>query len=100
MPLNGMIVDILVPMVKQWKLVQAWRKEIAFKTWQERKQKKVDATLEAQREDAKMPFTGPVSYARQACRTSLVDRRMKAIEQHWDRAVAMLRREGLGITIH
>jgi hypothetical protein len=100
MPLNGMIIDILIPMIKQWKVLQGWRKELAFRNWQARKQHILDKKIEDAREDAKMAFTGPVSYARQACHTPLVDRRMKAIEEHWDRAVRMLRRQGLGITIN
>lgn len=100
MPLNGMIVDILIPMIKHWKTVQSWRKELAFKNWQERKERDFDKKLEDARQGAKVAFGGPVSYARQPCRTWVVDKRMKAIEEHWEQAAQMLRRQGLGITIH
>lgn len=100
MPLNGLIIDVLIPMIMAWKTVGDYRKRIAFEAWHDRKEKELDQKFEDSRHDAQMAFRGPVSYARQGCRTSLVDLRMRAIEQHWDRAVRILKRQGLGVTIH
>jgi hypothetical protein len=100
MPLCGVIVDILVPMCIEWRGLQDFRKRIAVEEVRHRNERRLDAQIESARNDAKLAFVGPVSYARQACRTSLVDRRMKAIEASWYSAVKKLRQDGLGITIH
>jgi len=99
MPLCGMIVEVLVPMIKEWTKVAAWRKEIAFRNWQAKKDQSLLQKIEEARRNAKLPWTS-ASYARQHSRTPLVDERMRAIEQYWERTVAMLRRQGLGVTIH
>ena len=94
-----MIVEVLVPMIKEWTKVAAWRKEIAFRNWQAKKDQSLLQKIEEARRNAKLPWTS-ASYARQHSRTPLVDERMRAIEQYWERTVAMLRRQGLGVTIH
>src|SRR5215475_8159041 len=100
MPLNGLIVDILIRMVIKYRELQDWRKRIAIEEIRHRKERELDSKIESARHNAKVAFTGPVSYARQGSRTSLVDRQIKVLEDHWYAAVTRLRREGLGVTIH
>lgn len=100
MPLNGMIIDMIVPIVMQCKGVQLWRRKLALDEMEARKDKDRLRQVEAARHDAQMAFQGPVSFSRQGCRTSLVDRRMAAISQNWKRAMNQIKQTGLGITIH
>jgi hypothetical protein len=100
MPLNGLILEALIPMVIAWKLITPWRKEATFRELQERKQKAADSKIEDARHAAKRPFAGAVSYRGQRSRSSVIEQRIKAIEQYWNRAAEMFHREGLGVTIH
>lgn len=100
MPLNAMIVDMVIPIVMQCKNVQLWRRKLALEEIEARKDRNRLRKVEDARHDAQMAFQGPVSFSRQGCRTSLVDRRMQAISQNWKRAMAMVKANGLGMTIH
>lgn len=100
MPLNAMIVDMVIPIVMQCRGVQLWRRKLALEEMEARKDKERLRKVEDARKDAQMAFQGPVSFGRQGCRTSLVDRRMQAISQNWRRAMSLVKANGLGMTIH
>src|SRR6185437_774067 len=100
MPLNAMIVDMIIPIVMQCKDVQMWRRKLALEEMEARKDKERLRKVEDARRDAAMAFQGPVSFGRQGCRTSMVDRRMQVISQNWRRAMTMVKANGLGMSIH
>lgn len=100
MPLNAMIVDMVIPVVIQCKTVALWRRKLALEEMEARKDKERTRKIEDARHDAQMAFKGPVSFGRQGCRTSLVDRKMSAISQNWSRAMKEFKRTGLGLSIH
>lgn len=100
LPLCGLMIDCLIPMVHEWLKLTESQKEIGFKLVQERKQKELDAMIADARKAAQLPFNGPVSFSNQGCRTSLIDKRMKAISDYWNAAAALIHKQGLGITIH
>jgi hypothetical protein len=99
MPLNSMILNMVVPIILKCKEVSFLQKKAAIQEMDERKKRAEDSVFEAKRHDAKMAFTGPVSFARQGCRTSLVDQKVHAIEKHWNQAMARFRKQGLGISL-
>jgi len=100
MPLNAMMVDMVIPIAIQCKSVALWRQKLAFQEMEARKDKATTQKVEDARYGAQMAFTGPVSFGRQGCRTSLVDKKMDAISKNWKQAMAQFRKMGLGISIH
>jgi hypothetical protein len=100
MPLNAMMVDMVIPIAIQCRSVALWRQKLAFEEMEARKDKATTQKVEDARYGAQMAFTGPVSFGRQGCRTSLVDKKMDAISKNWKRAMADFKRMGLGISIH
>lgn len=99
MPLNSMILDLVVPIVLKCKEATFLQKKAAIQAMEARKDRDQLRSVEAKRHDAKMAFRGPVSFARQGCRTSLVDRKVYAIQQHWNQAMKNMRGKGLGINL-
>lgn len=99
MPLNSMILDLVVPIILKCKEATFLQKKAAIQEMEARKDRDELRSVEAKRHDAKMAFRGPVSFARQGCRTSLVDRKVYAIQQHWNEAMRKMRGRGLGINL-
>lgn len=99
MPLNSMILDLVVPIVMKCKESTFLQRKAAIQEMEARKERNQQTQIEAQRHDAKMAFRGPVSFARQGCRTSLVDQKVYAIEKHWQQAMARMRGTGLGVSV-
>jgi hypothetical protein len=99
MPLNSMILDLVVPIVLKSQEATFLQRKAAIQEMEARKDRDMLGLVEAKRHDANMAFRGPVSFARQGCRTSLVDRKVYAIEKHWDQAMKTMRGRGLGISL-
>ena len=99
MPLNSMILDLVVPIIMKAKEVTFLQKKIAIQEMEARKDRDLQRAVEAKRHDAQMAFRGPVSFARQGCRTSLVDQKVYAIQKHWNQAMETMRGRGLGISL-
>jgi hypothetical protein len=99
MPLNSMILDLVVPIVLKCKEATFLQKKTAIQEMEARKDRDLLRSVEAKRHDANLAFRGPVSFARQGCRTSLVDRKVYAIQKHWDEAMTQMKQRGLGISL-
>ena len=50
--------------------------------------------------DAKLAFKGPVSYARQGCRTHLIDKKIEQMTRNWNRMVTNAKTLGRGLSAH
>jgi hypothetical protein len=85
MPLSHILIDSLIPLFV--KLQALSRDELKAMHQANRKaqhRKEVEEMADAM--EANMPaYFGPVSYSRQGCRTSLLDRKMEQIEKVWKR---------------
>ena len=99
MPLNSMILDLVVPIILKAKEATFLQKKIAIQEMEARKDRAMLRSVEAKRHDANMAFRGPVSFARQGCRTSLVDQKVYAIQKHWDQAMRTMKGRGLGVSV-
>ena len=99
MPLNSMLLDLVVPVILKSQEATFLQKKAALQEMESRKDRDLLRSVEAKRHDANMAFRGPVSFARQGCRTSLVDRKVYAIQKHLDGAMAAMKRRGLGISV-
>lgn len=99
MPLNSLILDMVVPIIIRCRDATWEQKKAAVKDMEERKNRDDVNEIEARRNDARMAFTGPVSYARQGCKTSLVDRKIYEMQKHFNSAMSFVRQRGLGTSI-
>jgi hypothetical protein len=99
MPLNSMILDLVVPIILKAKEATLLQKKAALQAMEARKDRDLLCSVEAKRHDANMAFRGPVSFARQGCRTSQVDQKVYAIQKHWDQAMRSMKGRGLGVSV-
>lgn len=92
MPLSHILIDAIIPlMLKVQSLSQQELQAIKEANRLAEHKKEVEAMADVM--EANMPsFFGPVSYSRQGCRTSLLDRKMEAIEKAWKRELSKGRR--------
>ena len=100
MPLNSFVLDTIVPIIMQSKEI-SYEKTMAALKEQKGKDDAADlAMIEDVMRDAKMAFKGPVSYARQGCRTSIIDRKVEAMTRNWNKMVTNARSLGRGLSAH
>lgn len=90
MPLNSVIVDRIIPIIKQCKDVKYWKRYMALRDKKERHEKARADRIEDNLRNAR-PWTGAVSYAGQRMRTSLIDKKIEGIKKNWDRMMYMQR---------
>jgi len=101
MPLNSEIVDMLVPLAIEAKKASFTRRKIAAEALAAKEEKDLESEIEARRNNARLAFRGPVSFSRQGCRTSLVDKKAHELNQMWNVISANARRvmqRGMGIS--
>lgn len=99
MPLNSMILDMVVPIVIKSQEATLLQRKAALQEMEARKDRDQLRSVEAKKHDAKLAFKGPVSFARQGCRTSLVDQKVYQIQKHWSRNMAAMKGRGLGVSV-
>lgn len=100
MPLNSMLIDLVVPIIIASQKITHYQRKLALEALKEREDRDMLRSVEAKRHDANLAFRGPVSFARQGCRTSLVDQKVYQIQKHLDRAMNSMKGQGLGVSIH
>ena len=99
MPLNSMILDMVVPIIIKSQEATLLQRKAALQEMEARKDRDQLRSVEAKKHDAKLAFKGPVSFARQGCRTSLVDQKVYQIQKHWSRNMAAMKGRGLGVSV-
>lgn len=100
MPLNSFVLDTVVPIIMQAKEI-SYEKTMAALKEQKDKDDAADLTMiEDCMRDASLAFKGPVSYARQGCRTSLIDKKVEAMTRNWNKMVTNARSLGRGLSAH
>ena len=72
----------------------------AIKDQKEREDAADLAMIEDAMRDASLAFKGPVSYARQGCRTSLIDRKVEQMTRQWNKMVTNAKTLGRGLSVH
>lgn len=90
-PLCHYMIDMIIPMILAWQTLSLEEQKAATQLAEQEKLKTENAEV-AEKMMANLPtWINPVSYSRQGCRTSLLDRKMTLIQKAWDR----LSRRGL-----
>jgi len=100
MPLNSFVLDTIVPIILQAKEISYEKTMAAIKDQKEREDAADLAMIEDAMRDASLAFKGPVSYARQGCRTSLIDKKVEQMTRQWNRMVTNAKTLGRGLSVH
>ncbi len=98
MPLNSFILDTIVPIILDARDISYEKTMAAMKDIKEREDIADTAMVEDAMRDAKLAFKGPVSYSRQGCRTSIIDRKVEQMSRHWNHMVTNARTLGRGLS--
>ena len=99
MPLNSFVLDTVVPIIMQAKEISYEKTMAAMKAQKDRDDAADLAMIEDCMRDAKLAFKGPVSYARQGCRTSIIDKKVEQMTRHWNRMVTNAKTLGRGLAL-
>jgi hypothetical protein len=100
MVLNSFVLDTVVPIIMQAKEI-SYEKTMAALKEQKDKDDAADLTMiEDCMRDASLAFKGPVSYARQGCRTSIIDRKVEQMTRNWNKMVHNAKSLGRGLSAH
>ena len=100
MPLNSVILDMVIPIILQAQEATQLMRLTALKDREAKKQDNLTRVIEDKRRDAELAFNGPVSYARQGCRTSLIDKKIMELEANWKRLMRIAKLMPKGATIY
>lgn len=84
-PLSHALIDRIIPLMLQFQQLSSEEQKAAQEFAKEQEHKKQVAELADKMMDS-LPMTyGPVSFSRQGCRTSLLDKKIVAIQKQWDK---------------
>ena len=100
MPLNSFVLDTVVPIIVQAKEISYEKTMAALKEQKDKDDAADLAMIEDCMRDAKLAFKGPVSYARQGCRTHLIDKKVEQMTRNWNRMVTNAKTLGRGLSAH
>ena len=100
MVLNSFVLDTVVPIIVQAKEISYEKTMAALKEQKDKDDAADLAMIEDVMRDAKLAFTGPVSYARQGCRTSIIDKKVEQMTRNWNKMVTNARSLGRGLSSH
>ena len=100
MPLNSFVLDTVVPIIMQAKEISYEKTMAALKEHKDKDDAADLVMIEDCMRDAKLAFKGPVSYARQGCRTSIIDKKVEKMTRNWNRMVTNARSLGRGLSSH
>jgi hypothetical protein len=100
MPLNSFVLDTVVPIIMQAREI-SYEKTMAAINAQKDKNDAADLDMiEDAMRDASLAFKGPVSYARQGCRTSIIDKKIEAMQRNWNKMMTNASKLGRGLSAH
>lgn len=95
MPLNEWLLRTIVPIIKEARDISWEKTKAALKDIEEReKQSDINMIEDVMRNNA-VPFHGsPVSYGKQGCHTSLIDKKIENMQRHWNQIMQGVRNVG------
>ena len=91
LPLNYSILDIVIPLLVQAEKISWLERKLAQEEEQKQENARIVNMIAERMDDALPSFYGPISYAGQGNRTSLIDRKVAQLEQVIRRNPAALR---------
>ena len=100
MPLNSFILNTVVPIILEARDISWEKTKAALKGLKEEEDKRDADMVEDAMRDASVAFKGPVSYARQGCRTHFLDKKMESMTRNWNKMITNARQLGRGLSSH
>lgn len=91
MPLTSLIIDKVIPIIKQSQDATYWQRYVALRDRREKRERDHTNRIADCLQNASPAFVGPVSYSRQGCKNSSVQQKMDAIERNWKRLMYLSR---------
>jgi len=98
MPLNSFVLNLVVPIILQAKDISWEKTKVALQDQKEKEDKAYTDRIEDAIRDSSLAFKGPVSYARQGCRTSIIDKKVEQMTKQWNKMVTNARLLGRGLS--
>jgi hypothetical protein len=98
MPLNSFILNFVVPIILEARDISWAKTQEAMKGIKEKEDAADMTMVEDAMRDASVAFKGPVSYARQGCRTHFIDKKVEAMTKNWNKMVTNARTLGRGLS--
>lgn len=98
MPLNSYILDTIVPIIVEANAISWERTKASLKELKEKEDQADMNRIEDCMRDASLAFKGPVSYARQGCRTSIIDKKIEELTRNWNKMVDNAKALGRGLS--
>jgi hypothetical protein len=98
MPLNTFVLDTVIPIILEAKDISYEKTMAALKGLKEIEDQADVNMIEDVMRDSKLAFKGPVSYARQGCRTSIIDKKMEQMQRNINTMVANAQMLGKGLS--
>lgn len=87
-PLSHILIDKVIPMMLKAQQLTFWEKRAAQDMQRELEHKAEVENIADMLEEDRPSWTGPVSFSRQGCRTSRLDKKMEEIQRYWNRISA------------
>jgi hypothetical protein len=100
MPLNTYVVDNVIPIIMEARYISWEKTRAALKGIKEKEDAAEMNKIEEAMRSASVAFKGPVSYARQGCRTHFLDKKVEAMTRNWNKMVTNARMLGRGLSAH
>ena len=100
MPLNSFILDTVVPIIMEARNISWEKTQAALKGIKEKEDAADTAMIEDAMRSSSVAFKGPVSYARQGCRTHFLDKRVENLTRNWNRMITNAKFLGRGLSSH
>jgi hypothetical protein len=91
---------MVIPIILQCAEANYYQRRVALKEIHDREEDAKTLRIADRLEDATPAFTGPVSFQRQGCRTSIIEKKIQQIEKNWARAMQFATLVPRGPSIH
>lgn len=100
MPLNSFVLDTVVPIILEARDISYEKSMEAMKGLKEKEEAADLALIEDAMRDASVAFKGPVSYAKQGCRTHFLDKKVEQMTRNWNKMITNAKTLGRGLSAH
>jgi len=84
-PLSHILIDRILPMMIAAQSMSLWERKAARDLVKQQEEKQLTEEIADRMANTLPAWFGPVSFSRQGCRTSLIDRKMEQLKSQWDR---------------
>jgi hypothetical protein len=88
MPLSTTTFDAIIPVIIAAKAVSIEKRKVAYLAAREAEEYEKTQKVERHLRDQAIPYSGGVSFARQGIRSTVIDQKMRAMQQKWSQLQA------------